>query len=114
MLHMKYSILVGALILGSLTSVLLADVEPAVPVRTAPPEYPMELRRERVSGRVIVTFTVNEKGDVVDPAVVKSTRTEFERPALAAVKRWKFKPARENGVPVAKAVTVPMEFVMQE
>jgi protein TonB len=93
---------------------LRAEIENAVPIRTVTAEYPAELRREKATGMVVVSFTVNERGEVVEPAVVKSTRHEFESSALAAVRRWKFKPAKDNGTPVARKLTVPIEFRLEE
>jgi protein TonB len=90
------------------------EIENAVPIRTVAAEYPTELRRDKVTGVVVVSFTVNERGEVVEPAIVKSSRHEFEEPTLAAVRHWKFKPAKENGHPVARKVSVPIEFRLEE
>ncbi len=87
--------------------------EPPVPVRTVAPEYPVELRRDGVSGLVMVKCTINEQGDVVDPAVEKSSNGAFDQPALAALKKWKFKPAKQDGSPVAIKVSIPIKFVFE-
>jgi protein TonB len=87
--------------------------EPPVPVRTVAPDYPDELRREGISGLVTVKCTIDEKGDVVDPQVEKSSNTAFERPAIAALKKWKFKPAKQDGAPVATKVSIPIKFVFE-
>jgi len=87
--------------------------EPPVPVRTVAPDYPVELRRDGVSGIVTVKCTINEQGDVVDPQVEKSTNGAFDQPALAALKKWKFKPAKLDGAPVAIKVSIPIKFVFE-
>ena len=87
--------------------------EPPVPVRTVAPDYPTELRRDGVSGVVMVKCTINEQGDVVDPHVEKSSNNAFEQPALAALKKWKFKPAKQDGAPVATKVSIPIKFVFE-
>jgi protein TonB len=87
--------------------------EPPVPVRTIAPEYPHVMRRDGVSGIVTVRCTVDEKGDVVDPVVEKSSNREFEEPALNALKKWKFKPARQDGNPVAIKVSIPVKFSVE-
>lgn len=71
------------------------------------------MRRDGVSGIVTVRCTVDEKGDVVDPVVEKSSNREFEEPALNALKKWKFKPARQDGNPVAIKVSIPVKFSVE-
>lgn len=87
--------------------------EPPVPVRTVPPEYPDELRRDGVSGLVMVKCHIDEQGNVVQAEVEKSSNTAFEKPAMAAVKKWKFKPAKQDGTPVAIKVSIPIKFVFE-
>lgn len=87
--------------------------EPPVPVRTVPPDYPSELRREGVSGLVMLKCNIDEKGDVTETAVEKSSHEAFDKPAIAAVKRWKFKPAKQDGTPVPIKVSIPIKFVFE-
>jgi protein TonB len=84
--------------------------EPPMPTKTVPPNYPSELKREGVSGMVTMAITVDEKGAVLNPVVKKSTRPEFEQPAIEAVMKWKFEPAKKDGKPVAVQVVVPVKF----
>jgi periplasmic protein TonB len=84
--------------------------EPPVPVRMVPPEYPYELKRNGVTGVVTLTFEVDEKGNVVDPKVQKSTNPGFEQPALEAIVKWKFKPGKKDGVPARMKIGVPLQF----
>jgi protein TonB len=42
--------------------------------------------------------------------VVDSSHSDFEIPAVDALKKWKFKPAKRNGVPVALKVRQKIEF----
>jgi protein TonB len=87
--------------------------EPPVPVRTVPPEYPNELRRDGVSGLVMVKCSIDEQGNVTLAEVEKSSNAAFEKPAMDAVKKWKFKPAKQDGAPVAIKVTIPIKFVFE-
>jgi protein TonB len=89
------------------------DVNP-VPVKTPPPQYPSEMRRSGVSGVVAVTIIVDETGLVSSCVVAKSSHPDFEEPALAAVKKWKFKPAQKDGAPVKMRVTIPIRFNIDE
>jgi protein TonB len=89
------------------------DVNP-VPTKTPPPKYPDEMKRAGVSGVVAVTIVIDEQGEVASAVVAKSTNPEFEAPALAAVKKWKFKPGKKDGVPVKVRVTIPLRFDLEE
>ena len=87
--------------------------EPPVPVRTVAPEYPDELRRDGVSGLVMVKCTIDEQGNVTAAEVEKSSNNAFEKPAIAAVKKWKFKPARQDGNAITIKVSIPIKFVFE-
>jgi periplasmic protein TonB len=88
--------------------------EPPVPVKTPPPKYPDALRREGVSGMVAVVVTIDEKGGVTAATVSKSSHTDFEAPAVEAIKAWKFKPAKVGGNAVKVRVTVPLRFAVSD
>jgi periplasmic protein TonB len=96
-------------------SVAVAEspVEPPVPVRTVPPEYPDALRREGLSGIVVVKCAVDAQGNVSDAQVEKSSNAGFEKPAVEAVRKWKFKPAKKDGAAVGITVTIPVKFVSE-
>ena len=66
--------------------------------------------RKRAPGSVHILFIVDERGRVVQPKVQKSTDPIFERPALNAVKQWKFEPGKRNGEPVRFRMRVPITF----
>lgn len=85
--------------------------EPPVPVRTVAPDYPSQLRREGLSGIVMVKCQIDEQGNVAGAEIEKSSNPAFDQPALAALKKWKFKPARQDGNPVAIKVSIPLKFV---
>lgn len=74
------------------------------------PEVPREFARGGNSGLVTINFLVDEKGAVNEATVVKSTHRELEEPAIKAIKKWKFKPAKKDGIEVAVRVTIPLKF----
>ena len=102
-----------ACLLASAPVALAQTKEPPVPVRTVAPEYPDELRRDGISGVVMVKCTIDEQGNVTNPEIEKSSNGAFEKPALAALKKWKFKPAKQDGTPVAIKVSIPIKFVFE-
>jgi protein TonB len=114
---MKSSFLSLALVCGALvllpsrTTAAGSDMdERPVPVKSIAPEYPADMKREGQSGLVYIKVVIDENGDVIQQSVEKSTRAEFEAPALAAVTRWKFKPAKKNGAAVRVGITIPIKF----
>jgi protein TonB len=74
------------------------------------PIYPQELRKRRQNGTVYLVFLVDEQGNVMNPTVKKSSNPAFERPALEAVKQWKFEPGTRKGEPVPFKMAIPIQF----
>ena len=73
-------------------------------------EVDRELRSAGLSGMVSIKVTIDEKGNVTQATVAKSSNSQFEQPALEAVNRWKFRPAKKAGQPVVAQVMVPLRF----
>ena len=48
--------------------------------------------RKKAPGTVNIIFIVDQRGRVESPMVQSSTLPDFEAPALAAVKQWRFEP----------------------
>jgi periplasmic protein TonB len=93
-----------------------ASVDPArlaaslKPLKTVPPEYPQSALASGVAGSVLLSFTVDTKGETRDVQVVQSTpRGVFERSAVTAVRRWRYQPLVVNGA----AVEVPTRTLVR-
>ncbi|MFM1829710.1 MAG: hypothetical protein RLZZ558_50 [Planctomycetota bacterium] len=86
------------------------DQRPRVLMQVAA-AYPSEMRSRKVEGVVTVIFVVDENGRVVNPKIAKSTHPEFEKPALEAVRQWKFEPAIKAGNRVSCRMRVPIRFL---
>jgi periplasmic protein TonB len=86
--------------------------EPPVPVRTVAPDYPDEMHRQGISGLVTVRCTIDEHGDVTETVVVKYSAEVFERPAIEALQKWKFKPATLDGKAISTKALIPVKFVV--
>jgi len=80
------------------------------PVSQVAPAYPAELRKAKVEGVVTLVFVLDETGRVEDPRVENSSRPEFEKPALEAIRKWRFSPGQKDGQPVRTYIRVPMRF----
>ncbi len=76
----------------------------------ASPNYPAELRGKKIEGVVTLIFIVDAAGRVVNPKVEKSSNPLFEKPALEAVRQWKFEPAVKAGARVDSRSRVSIRF----
>jgi TonB family protein len=74
------------------------------------PVYPAALRGSKTEGVVTVLVIVDAAGKVVNPRVEKSSHAAFEKPALDAVRQWKFEPAVRGGQRVPCKMRVPIRF----
>ena len=72
------------------------DQKPRALIQTSP-SYPSELKGKKLDGQVTVIFIVDETGRVVSPKVQKSSNPAFDKPALDAIKQWKFEAAVKGG-----------------
>jgi protein TonB len=67
------------------------------------PVYPMIAERKGLEGFVTVRFDVNELGAVENVVVVESSNAVFNKSAVAATYRFKFKPRIFDGEPRASS-----------
>jgi protein TonB len=89
----------------------LADLDQRPqPIAPVAPSHPPELLKARVEGSVVVLFVLDENGRVQDPRVEYSSRPEFERPALDAISKWRFKPGTREGKSVRSYVRQQIAF----
>ena len=97
----------------------------AKPVRFVEPEYTRAARRKRVRAEVVVEVEVDARGRVQAARVLEryliGEEDEPKRPvaevgygleeaALAAARRWQFRPAQLDGEPVADQATLTFFF----
>ncbi len=71
-----------------------------LPIVRVAPVYPARALSRGLEGYVDMAFTVTTTGTVKDPLVVFSTSSLFERAAIRAVLKFKYKPRVVDGVPV--------------
>jgi TonB family protein len=74
------------------------------------PGYTEEARRAGLQGIVLISFTVNQRGNVQDIHVVQSIGRAVDGPAAEAAKQWKFRPAVYDDLPVAVNAYAALEF----
>ncbi len=77
------------------------EQDPQPLVRTAP-RYPRDALIRRAEGEVVMEFTIDKQGFVVDASVIESNGGKiFHEPALEAIRGFRFAPRFANGEPVA-------------
>ncbi|HEY3225410.1 MAG TPA: energy transducer TonB [Planctomycetota bacterium] len=65
----------------------------AVAIKSPPPEYPEGARRRNIEGAVTIKLYVADDGSVWDLKVAESSGNgELDEAALAAVRKWKYRP----------------------
>jgi len=73
--------------------------------------YPHALQRKRISGTVTIRFAVDERGRVQEVEVEEAPKNDaFEKAAIRAIRRGKWKPGERNGRPVKAWVRRTIDF----
>lgn len=100
----------GPTILGPNTG---GDARPIVRVS---PKYPIVAARDGITGWVQLAFSIDEAGGVTDIEVIDSSpKRTFDKAAIKALKRWKYKPKMVDGKPLKQTgLTVQLDFKMDQ
>lgn len=86
-----------------------------VPIVRVEPQWPREALVQGIEGWVRVEFTIREDGSVSNPRVIDSEpRRMFDRQALRAIQRWRFRPRIVDGRPVERTATQTIEFNLED
>ena len=86
-----------------------------VPIFQVPPQYPRRAAERGIEGCVVLKYVVTEVGSVRDPQVVQSIpKGIFDRAAIRAALRYKYKPLIRDGNAVeVEGVTQRITFVLE-
>jgi protein TonB len=71
-----------------------------LPIFRAPPIFPRRALERGVCGWVELSFTVTSAGTTRDAVVIQSSSSMFERNAVKAALKYKYKPRQVGGKPV--------------
>lgn len=83
-------------------------------IEAVPPRYPMESRRKREQGVVVIAVVLDEDGRVAQASISKSSGFErLDEAALGAVRRWRWSPTIRDGQPVRVRGVVDIPFVLK-
>jgi len=72
--------------------------------------YPVEAKKERIEGTVVVNFVVDEKGTVQNLEVMRGVHPLLDREALHVIRSLEFEPKTKNGEPVSAHMGLPVKF----
>lgn len=82
-----------------------------IPLVRIQPQYPRRAALAGLEGFVIVEFTITPAGTVTDVSVLESQPPRvFDRSAIRAILKWKFKPKVVDGRPVPMRATLQLDF----
>lgn len=74
-------------------------------------QYPSEAYKEGIQGKIIVSFTVNEQGDIRYPKIAKGIGFGLDEEALRLVlKMPRWEPGIQGGEPIAVQYNLPITF----
>jgi periplasmic protein TonB len=81
-----------------------------VPIFTPEAEFSDEARRQKYQGACLISVIIDAQGNPQNPRVVRRLGMGLDEKALAAVIRYRFKPAKKDGKPVAVRMSVMVDF----
>jgi len=88
------------------------DVVPLVRIN---PQYPRDAAMNQIEGYVTIESTITETGSVRNPRVIDARPPRvFDREAIRAILRWKFKPRIIDGVAVERQATQTIDFNLDQ
>ena len=88
--------------------------EAAVAVYTPAVPFPDRAREMNIEGTVKAIIVVNYLGKVTSVDVVKSPDPSFTREVKRVLLTWRFKPAKNKGVPVNVRFSKELEFRLEQ
>jgi len=107
---------------GTGTTVVTADdgqpkrigggVSAPVAIKQVQPQFSEEARKKQMGGTVTVDLIVDQHGLPQNVHVTRVVGMGLDEKAVEAVKQYRFKPAMENGKPVAVYLNVEVLFAL--
>jgi protein TonB len=90
-----------------------SGIDPPRLLREIKADYTDEARRRNLTGDVVLEIVVKSDGSVGDITVLDGLGAGLDQRAVAAVRQWRFAPARRRGEPVDVIVEVAVEFTLR-
>jgi periplasmic protein TonB len=90
-----------------------SGIEPPRLLREVKADYTDEGRRRSLQGDVVLEIVVRRDGSVGEVTLLQGLGAGLDQRAIAAVRQWRFDPARRRGAPVDVIVEVAVEFTLR-
>ena len=79
-------------------------------LQDAEAEYPRAARAQRLEATVVLKLTIDTQGTVSDAEVIEPAGHGFDEAARQASLRFRFAPAKRDGVPIIATIRYPYRF----
>jgi len=90
-------------------------VSKPIPKKVFRPKYTKLAEEEEIEGKIILSLTIDKKGNVVHAKIIKGLGYGLDKNALDAVKKFKFSPAvLSNGKTKKTKITYTINFILEE
>lgn len=86
------------------------NVLPPKVLKHVDPQYSEEARRQQLSGTVLLSFVVDEKGLPQKIQVIRGIGHGLDEKAIEAVQQYRFQPAMRDGTPVSVQLKMEVRF----
>jgi TonB family protein len=80
-------------------------------IKGDPPTYPTEANLQHLQGDVVLHALITQEGTIAELRVIKG-RCLFAKPAMDAVRKWRYTPVTVAGKPVAVDTTIDVRFAL--
>jgi TonB family protein len=77
------------------------------------PDYPADLRRRGVEGRIVLEIDLDRRGRTEDVRVLRSDIRELNDASVAAVREWVFQPARRRNESISFSFRLTLRFYLE-
>ena len=107
---MRHALVLSAAILVAVGSRALAQPMPAELEKYQEPVYPEQILKAQLQGNVNLVARIDKEGKVQNLLPLAASFQPLIEPAIAAVEKWRFKPATRDGKPVDIAANIGVRF----
>ncbi|HEY6363067.1 MAG TPA: energy transducer TonB [Vicinamibacterales bacterium] len=90
-----------------------SGIEPPRLLKEVKADYTEEARRRGLQGNVVLEIVVRRDGSVGEVTLLQGLGSGLDQRAIAAVRQWRFDPARRRGTAVDVIVEVAVEFTLR-
>ncbi len=87
-------------------------INPPRLIKRIDPDYPEAARKEGLEGSVSMAVRIDEKGNVKDVLILRSSNEIFNDAAVKAVKQWKYEPYTQDGEPMELVFSLTFRFTL--